>query len=309
MTTPNVSPRDPYDASYRDFDSPLSRQMRREAYDEDIGQHSWVRAEEVRRDVERLELSPTSRFVDLGCGPCGPLSFILASVRCTGTGVDVSPSGLRAGRARAASLGVDTLLSVQEADLNATLPFESASFDAAMSLDVVPHLRDRSHFFREVARILIRDVIPNEVPALRSASDVGRNRDRPDREAVGRAGGRFLFTDAAVITGSVSNDEIQRRSPNGNVFVAPGWNERLLESAGFRIIEIEDRTSSVLENASGRLRAMEAHRSELEQASGVAEVDARQAYLETVVDVSRRGAVSRFMYLAEVIADHIPPSR
>jgi SAM-dependent methyltransferase len=293
-----VSPLDPYEASYRDFDSPLNRQMRREAYDEDIGQHSWVRAEEVRRDVERLELEASSRFVDLGCGPCGPLTFILASVRCAGTGVDVSPSGLRAGRARAASLGVDALLSVHAADLNATLPFESGSFDAAMSLDVVPHLPDRSRFFQEVARILSPPVIPTE----------GRNRDRPGRGAGGGAG-RFLFTDAAVITGSVSNDEIQRRSPNGNTFVAPGWNERLLESAGFRVIEIEDRTSSVLENASGRLRAMEAHRSELEQASGVAEVEARQTYLETVIDLSRRRAVSRFMYLAEVSADHIPPSR
>jgi SAM-dependent methyltransferase len=278
MTTPNVSLRDPYDASYRDFDSPLSRQIRRESYDEDIGQHSWVRAEEVRRDIERLELSPRSRFVDLGCGPCGPLTFILASVRCAGTGVDVSASGLRAGRARAASLGVDALLSVHEADLNATLPFESGSFDAAMSLDVVPHLRDRSRFFREVARVVVTN-------------------------------GRFLFTDAAVITGSVSNDEIQRRSPYGNSFVAPGWNERLLELAGFRIIEIEDRTNSVLENASGRLRAMEAHRSELEQTSGVADVEARQTYLDTVIDLSRRGAVSRFMYLTEVIADYIPPSR
>lgn len=272
-------PQDAYESFYRDFDSPLMQQMRREAYDEDIGQHSWVRAEEVRRDVERLELSSATRFVDLGCGPCGPLTFILASVRCAGTGLDVSPSALRAGRARAVSLGVEALLSVHEADLNAMLAFESGSFDAAMSLDVVPHLHDRSRFFHEVARV------------------VG-------------AGGRFLFTDAAVITGSVSNDEIQRRSPNGyTVFVAPGWNERLLESAGFRIIEIEDRTSSALENASGRLRAMETHRPKLAQASTAAELDARQDYLETVVDLSRRGAVSRFMYLAEVIADHISPSR
>src|SRR5215211_4934493 len=116
------------------------QQMRREAYDEDIGQHSWVRAKEVRRDLERLELSSSSRFVDLGCGPCGPLTFILATVRCAGTGLDVSPSALRAGRARAAALGVDALLSLHEADLDATLAFESRSFDAAMSLDVVPHL-------------------------------------------------------------------------------------------------------------------------------------------------------------------------
>jgi hypothetical protein len=37
-----------YEATYREFDSPLMRQIRREAYGEDIGQHSWVGAAELR---------------------------------------------------------------------------------------------------------------------------------------------------------------------------------------------------------------------------------------------------------------------
>ena len=32
------------------------RQFRREAYGEDIGQHSWVDAKELRGDIQRLEL-------------------------------------------------------------------------------------------------------------------------------------------------------------------------------------------------------------------------------------------------------------
>jgi hypothetical protein len=44
-------------------------------------------------------------------------------------------------------LGIDALLSIREADLNEPLPFEPGSFDAAMSLDVVLHLRDRRKFF------------------------------------------------------------------------------------------------------------------------------------------------------------------
>ena len=35
---------DQYEAFYRDFDSPLMCQLRREAYGEDIGQYSWVGA-------------------------------------------------------------------------------------------------------------------------------------------------------------------------------------------------------------------------------------------------------------------------
>jgi len=264
---------DRYESFYREFDSPLMRQLRREAYGEDIGQHSWVGVNELRGDIHRLKLSPTSRFLDLGCGPCGPLTFILSAVGCSGTGVELSPSALQVGRARAASLGVDALLSVQEADLNEPLPFAPRAFDTAMSLDVVLHLRDRSKLFHEVAKLL-------------------------------PPGGRFLFTDAGVLTGSVSSEEIRRRSVHGYTqFVATGWNEGRLESAGFRLLETENRTMSVLRNASGRLAAMQAHRAELEELTSAADFESQRDYLETVVELSRRGAVSRVMYLAEA---HVP---
>ena len=263
---------DGYESFYREFDSPLMRQIRREAYGEDIGQHSWVGADEVRADIDRLELSPSSQFVDLGCGPCGPLTFVLATVGCAGTGLELSPSALRVGRARAASLGIEALLAVQEADLNEPLPFEPNSFDAAMSLDVVLHLRDRSKLFSEVAKLL-------------------------------RRGGKFLFTDAGVVTGSVSNEEVRKRSLHGYTqFVPPGWNEQLLESAGFRLVETENRTMSVLKNASGRLAAVKARRLELERVTSAADFASQQDYLETGVELSRRGAMSRVMYLAEVHA-------
>jgi hypothetical protein len=68
--------------------------------------------------------------------------------------------------------------------------------------------------------------------------------------------GRLLLADAGVITGPISNEEVKRRSVNGYMqFVPPGVNEELLEAAGFRLIDQEDRTSSVVFNASGRLRA------------------------------------------------------
>jgi len=43
------------------------------------------------------------------------------------------------------------------------------------------------------------------------------------------------------------------------------------------------------------LRALHAHRAELEGLSGAAAVAARQAYLEVVVDLSQRKALSRIM--------------
>ncbi len=87
MEIANEPRADGYEDFYREFDSPLMRQIRRHAYGEDIGQHSWVGADEVRADIDRLGLSGASRFLDLGSGPCGPLTFILATIGCRGTGV------------------------------------------------------------------------------------------------------------------------------------------------------------------------------------------------------------------------------
>jgi len=154
MDIPKQSRADRYESFYREFDSPLMQKIRRETFGEDIGLHSWGSAQEMRTDIARLNLSSSSRIVDLGCGPCGPLTFILATAGCRGTGIELSPSALRAGQARARSLGVESLLSVQEGDLNESLPFPARSFDAAVSIDVVLHLRDRPKFFRDVANIL-----------------------------------------------------------------------------------------------------------------------------------------------------------
>src|SRR5262249_61024461 len=87
-----------YDSVYREFDSPLMRRVREEAYGEDIGQHSWVRADELRADAVRLRLGPSSRFLDLGCGPCGPPTFVGDLSGCPGAGAAVSVSALAPGR-------------------------------------------------------------------------------------------------------------------------------------------------------------------------------------------------------------------
>ena len=269
MSAANDSQAPGYDAAYTEFDSPLMRRLRAEAYGEDIGQHSWVTAEELRGDSARLHLSPASRLVDLGCGPCGPLTFLVASAGCSGTGLEQSPAALQAGRARAATLGVEHRLTLEPADLNEPLALVNDAFDAALSLDIVLHLKDRAALFREVARILV-------------------------------PGGRFLFTDAGVLTGAISADEVARRSVHGHTqFSAPGFNERMLEHAGLRLLESEDRTASALGNARGRLDARLALRQELETLEGPNEFARQQQYLEAVIALSERGAVSRMMYLAE----------
>jgi hypothetical protein len=48
---------------------------------------------------------------------------------------------------------------------------------------------------------------------------------------------------------------------------------------------------------------MQKHRAELEQLSGASAVASQRAYLETLVDLCERKAISRIMYLAEVSAE------
>jgi cyclopropane fatty-acyl-phospholipid synthase-like methyltransferase len=259
----------PYDKLYEHFDSPLLRQLRAEAYGQDIGQHSWVTAEELLADIPKLKLSPESRLLDLGCGPGGPLTYIAAQTKCQAVGLDVSANAIAAARDRSASLGLSQKITLQQADLNEPLPFPDAHVHAVVSIDVLLHLRDRAAIFAEVARVLT-------------------------------SGGKFLFTDAGVITGPVSSEEIQRRAPHGYAqFVPPGVNEQLLERAGLRLIERSDRTPNLLRSAAGRLAARESRRIELEKLEGSATFQQQQQYLQTVLAVAQRAALSRIMYLAE----------
>jgi SAM-dependent methyltransferase len=262
-------PSEGYDRFFEDFYSPLMRQIRQESYGDDIGQFSWVTKKDLESDVASLHLTNASRFLDVGCGPGGVLTSAVELIRCHATGIDLSAPAIAAAQRRAASLGIEDLLSLQQSDLNQPLPFPNASFDAAVSFDVILHLRDRLSVFREIKRMLV-------------------------------PGGRFLFTDAGVITGAVSVDELQLRAAHGYTqFVPPEFNESALKEAGFEVLEVVDRAKSILDTASGRLNARQAHEQELKNLEGAAHFETEQEYLAVVIDLTQRRALSRLTYLAK----------
>lgn len=257
-----------YDSTYAHFDSPLMRRIRSESYGKDIAQHSWVTAEELDETILRLGLTGTSRVLDVGCGPGGPLTYVIGSVGCHGVGTDVSAEAVRAARDRASSLGLGDRVSFHQTDSNEPMPFDDGSFDAVIALDVILHLRDRTAVFHEIARVLKSD-------------------------------GRFYFTDAGVLTGVVSDEDIRLRSIHGfTQFAPPGCDEQALERAGFHLIGRADKTSNLRINASGRLAARLSHRAELAQVEDDTTFERQKAYLETVLQLAERGAVSRVAFLA-----------
>ena len=257
-----------YDATYAHFDSPLMRRLRSEAYGKDIAQHSWVTVEELDDLMPRLGVMTSGRLLDIGCGPGGPLTYLVGELGCHGVGTDVSAEAVKAARSRALTLGLGDRTSFHQADANEPAEFEDGSFDSVVALDVVLHLRDRAALFAEVARVL-------------------------------KPAGRFYFTDAGVVTGPVSDEDIRLRSIHGfTQFAPPGFDERALEIAGLRLVDRIDRTANLITNASGRLAARIAHRDELADLEGDAAFVRQRSYLETVVRLAERGAMSRVAFLA-----------
>ena len=98
----------------------------------------------ARRIVLRLLGEGPGRLLDVGCGG-GAHAVAFAERGWTVTGVDLSRAQLELARAR----GVD----VVEADATA-LPFEDASFDAAVSTFTHTDLEDFPAVLRETARVL-----------------------------------------------------------------------------------------------------------------------------------------------------------
>ena len=83
-----------YAAVYSQFDSPLIQKVRSEAFEEDIGQHSWIVVNELREYLDWLSLSRADQVLDFGCGPAGPLTYLVTHSAVTATGVDINAAAL-----------------------------------------------------------------------------------------------------------------------------------------------------------------------------------------------------------------------
>jgi hypothetical protein len=115
-----------------------------------------------------------------------------------------------------------------------------------------------------------------------------------------RAGGRAVFTDPVVITGPVTNEELALRSSVGLfLFVPPGVNEKLLKTAGFKLVQQED----VSENAvrvSGRWHESRArYRDALLRIEGEERFEGLQSFFAAVQQLTEERRLSRIVYLVE----------
>src|SRR5262245_3756124 len=263
------NPVDLYNNVYSGFGSDAEAAVRRQTYGEDIGQSSWMTAGEWLQFADQLGVTSASEVLEVGSGSGGPAIYLALKRGCRVTGIDINENGVHNAIALASDRGVADRVDFRVVNADVTLPFPATSFDAIVSNDAMCHIPHRLGVLREWHRVL-------------------------------RPKGRALFTDAMVVTGSVSHEEIAIRSSIGfYLFVPPGENERLLQETGFELLAVEDLTTSAADIAQRWRDARETHREALISREGPENFQGLQRFLQCVQTVSAEHRLSRYSYLAQ----------
>jgi SAM-dependent methyltransferase len=258
-----------YDRAYRDYGADAYERVRLETYGADFGQTSWVSKEESVEIPVLLELSSQSRALEIGSGSGVYALHVAATVGCRIIGLDINASGIQNANQLARERRLDELASFTQCDVSGGVEFDDATFDAVFANDVFCHIANRRSLLHEVNRVL-------------------------------KPGGRLLFSDALVVGGIVSNEEIATRSSIGfYVFSPPGENERLIQEAGLRLITVSDTT----EKAAGLARrwhdARERYKDELIRSEGANSFEGLQRFLGCAQTLLQDKRLLRFLYIAK----------
>jgi SAM-dependent methyltransferase len=259
---------DLYNHAYRGHESEVYRQIRLATYGRDFGQTSWVTTEESDAIPRFLQISASSEVLEIGFGSGLYAIHLAKTTGCRITGVEINTHAVATATELARQSSLEALVTFQRHDVSERLPFESNRFHAAFSNDVLCHVPDRLFLLQELHRVL-------------------------------RPGGQLLFSDALVIGGLVTNEELAIRSSIGlYVFAAPGENEKLLEEAGFDVAAVMDTTSNAASIAERWRAAREAHTARLIEIEGEANYEGLQRFLNCVSRLTRENRLLRYLYRA-----------
>lgn len=259
---------DLYDSTYGNFAATVLEEVRRQAFGEDIGQNSWLTADEAARFFQWLELKSSSTALEVACGSGGPALFMARTTGSQVLGIDNNEKGIATASKMAQAQGLASQVRFQTADAGQPLPFEDELFDSIVCIDAINHLPNRLQVFAEWRRVL-----------------------KPE--------GRILFTDPIIVTGLLSNEEIAVRSSVGYFLFAPvGEDERLLKEAGFELIHREDVTENEVQVSKRWSDARARRRDDLIKIEGEETFGGLQKFLAVVHRLSAERRLSRFVFAA-----------
>jgi ubiquinone/menaquinone biosynthesis C-methylase UbiE len=259
---------DLYNNSYGNYERDVYRDVRLETYGEDFGQTSWVSTEESHEIPRRLELTPGCSVLEIGSGSGRYALYVAETTGCQVVGLDLNAEGIRNASALAERRKLAGQVSFQQCDVSRPLPFADGTFNAAFSNDVFCHIPGRPALLRELWRVL-------------------------------QPGGRLLFSDALVVGGTLSNQEIATRGLIGYyLFVPPGENEKLMAAAGFQLIDVADTTQNAADVARRWRQARDKREAGLTALEGKANFDGLQNFLACVQTLTGERRLLRLVYLA-----------
>lgn len=253
-----------YDSNYGNFASDLYSEIRSEIFGEDIGQNSWLTAEEQDIFITWLELDRDSAFLDVACGSGGPTLRIMRNTGGRGHGIDIHQEGIEAAQMQAAAQGLADRAHFEQMDASQPLSFADATFDGLICIDAINHLPERAKILAEWARVL-------------------------------KPGGCLVFTDPITVTGPLTNEEIRIRSSIGFfLFVPMGTDEQMLSEAGFMVKKVEDRTEIMAQMAERWLAARRAREGDLRNVEGDETFDGQQKFFQVAAKLASERRLSRF---------------
>ena len=189
---------------------------------------------------------------------------------CQAHGIDISEDAIQTAKAEAQATGLAERTTFDAVDAGQPLPFDDDSFDAIVCFDAINHLPDRAERLKDWARVL-------------------------------RPGGRVMFTDNIVVTGPISSEEIAIRSSIGfYLFVPPDLDDRLLDEAGFNVIQKRDLTEQIEQVMRNGREAYLAREVELREIEGDEIFDSVCEMREVGIRLSAERRLSRFAYCAQL---------
>lgn len=265
----NAPPKvDLYNNAYGNYAAEAYRQVSLETYGEDFGQTSWVTNGESAEIPRLLALSGDSVVLEIGCGSGGYALHLAEKLGCQITGLDINESGIRNANQLAQTRDLARKARFEQREVSKKLLFDGDTFDAVFSNDVLCHIPTRSSLLAEIFRVL-------------------------------KPGARMLFSDALVIGGMISDEEIATRSSIGiYVYSPPGENERLMEKTGFRQIVVKDTTENAARIAKRRHDAREKWSEALVGAEGETNFAGLQKFLHCVHMLTSERRLLRYLYTA-----------